>query len=188
MNYCILGFNFISLYDKNKRGQYRLRVCPKTFNKLKDKIREITRKTDPTPTRDKIKKLNNLMQGWVNYFKDAAMQEKLKTLDTWVRSRIRYCIWKHWKKPNRRMRAYIQMGVKPGMAYALVLSCVEVWSRSRLGGWAVLRLQLSNHYPKPMMQTTVKLERLQRIGYRSYFDYYKQASPVLVNRLIPDGT
>lgn len=172
LNYCILGFNFISLYDKNKRGQYRLRVCPKAFDKLKDKIREITRKTDPTPTRDKIEKLNDLTQGWVNYFKDAAMQEKLKTLDTWVRNRIRYCIWKHWKKPNRRKRAYIQMGVKPGIAYA--------WSRSRMGGWAVAQ--------SPMMRTTVTLKRLQRIGYRSFSDCYKQNSPILMNRLIPSGT
>jgi len=172
ITYCILGFNFISLYDKNRRGKYRLRVCPKSFNGLKQKIKVITRKTDPTPTKEKIAKLNHLMKGWVNYFKDAAMQEKLKDLDPWVRSRIRYCIWKHWKKPDRRMRAYRQMGVKSGIAYA--------WSRSRMGGWAVAQ--------SPMMRTTVTLNRLKRIGYRSFSDYYLKVSPVLVNRLIPDGT
>ena len=172
LTYCILGFNFISLYDKKQKGKYRLRVCPKTFKQLKQKIKTITRKTDPTPTREKIVRLNYLMRGWVNYFKDAAMQVKLKELDSWVRSRLRYCIWKHWKKPNRRMRAYIQMGVKQGTAYA--------WSRSRMGGWAIAQ--------SPMMRTTVTLKRLERIGYQSFSDYYAKISPVLMNRLIPNGT
>ena len=171
LSYCILGFNFVSFYEKGKKGKYRLRVCPKSFKELKQKIKVITRKTNPAPTRAKIARLNYLMEGWVNYFKDAYMQEKLKTLDSWVRSRIRYCIWKHWKKPNRRKRAYIRMGVEQGRAYS--------WSRSRMGGWAVAQ--------SPMMRTTVTLDRLRRIGYRSFSDYYRNISPVLVNRLIPDG-
>jgi group II intron reverse transcriptase/maturase len=172
VNYCILGFNFISTYEKGQKGKYRLRVCPKSFERLKLKIKEITRKTDPMPVRAKIAKLKRLTVGWVNYFKDAAMQEKLIKLDVWVRSRIRYCIWKHWKKPNRRMRAYRQLGVKAGIAYA--------WSRSRMGGWAVAQ--------SPMMRTTVTLNRLQQAGYISFNDTYQSVSPIFENRLIPDGT
>lgn len=167
LNYCILGFNFVSTYNKDEKGKYRLRVCPKSFKKLKQKIKMITRKTSPVPVRQKIIQLNQLMIGWINYFKDAYMQEKLKKLDSWVRSRIRYCIWKHWKKPNRRKRAYIRMGVKAGIAYS--------WSRSRMGGWAVAQ--------SPMMRTTVTLDRLKRVGYESFTDYYRKVSPVLMNRL-----
>ena len=167
-----LGFNFISTYKKNEKGKYRLRVCPKSFKRLKQKIKLITRKTNPAPIREKIARLNYLKKGWINYYKDAYMQEKLKDLAPWVRSRLRYCIWKHWKKPNRRKRAYIRMGVKEGIAYA--------WSRSRMGSWAVAQ--------SPMMRTTVTLKRLQSIGYKSFFDYYRKVSPVLMNRLIPDGT
>lgn len=172
INYCILGFNFISNYKKDQKGKYRLRVCPKKFKELKMKIKVITRKTNPAPIKDKISRLNKLMVGWVNYFKDASMYVKLKDLDSWVRGRLRYCIRKHWKKPCRRMRAYIQPGVKQGIAYA--------WSRSRMGGWAVAQ--------SPMMRTTVTLSRLKRIGYRSFIDYYLKISPVLMNRLIPNGT
>ncbi len=35
-----------------------------------------------------------------------------------------------------------------------------------------------------MMRTTVTLKRLQRIGYKSFSDYYREVSPVLMNRLI----
>ncbi len=172
VNYCILGFNFVSTYKKGEKGKYRLRVCPKSFKQLKQKIKVITRKTDPTPVRIKIIKVKHLTIGWVNYFKDAFMQEKLVNLDSWVRSRIRYCIWKHWKKPNRRMRAYRQLGVKHGLAYA--------WSRSRMGGWAIAQ--------SPIMRTTVTLSRLKQAGYISFSEVYKSVSPIFENRLIPDGT
>ncbi len=167
VNSCILGFNFVSTYQSGTKGRYRLRVCPKNIERLKLKIKDITRKTDPAPMREKIARLNELMRGWVNYFKDAAMHEKLVALDTWIRSRLRYCIWKHWKKPNRRMRAYIQLGVAPRMAYS--------WSRSRMGGWAVAL--------SPMMKTTVTEERLRKAGYRRFADYYHQISPLFCEPL-----
>jgi hypothetical protein len=50
---------------------------------------------------------------------------KLKAIDEWVRNRLRYCIWKQWKKPNRRMKNFIRLDVIPNIAYA--------WSRSRNG-------------------------------------------------------
>ncbi len=166
VNYSVLGFGFVSMYKANEKGKYQLRVCPKSFKKLKIKIKRITRKTDPTPVREKIKKLKDLANRWVNYFKDAHTKVKLKKLDAWIRSRIRYCIWKHWKKANRRMRAYRQMGVPQGKSYA--------WSRSRMGGWAVAQ--------SPMMRTTVTLSRLRRIGYISFSEVYKNVTTT-TNRL-----
>ncbi|MEM7572147.1 MAG: group II intron reverse transcriptase/maturase, partial [Bacteroidota bacterium] len=83
---------------------------------------------------------------------------KLRTLDAWIRNRLRYCIWKQWKKPNRRMRAFRQLGLAPGMAYA--------WSRSRMGGWAIAQ--------SPIMRTTVTAARLAQGGYRSFTQCYEQ--------------
>jgi len=70
------------------------------------------------------------------------------------------------------MRAYRQMGVKEGIAYA--------WSRSRKGGWAIAQ--------SPIMRTTVTLKRLKRAGYISFSDTYQSVSPIFENRLIPVGT
>jgi len=96
------------------------------------------------------------MYGWTNYFRHANMHLKLRNLDGWVRHRLRYCIWHHWKKPNKRMRSYIRLGVKPGIAYA--------WSRSRMGGWAIAQ--------SPIMHTTVTPTRLKQRGYKSFLEYY----------------
>lgn len=152
----LLGYGFIPTYRKGERGKYNLRVSPKSFKRLKLKIKGITRKTSPMSFDERIDRLNDLVRGWVNYFKLANTWTKLKELDPWVRNRLRYCIWKQWKKPDRRRRAFIQLGLQPNQVYA--------WSRSRMSGWAIAC--------SPIMRTTVTLERLQKRGYLSFTEYF----------------
>jgi len=158
VNFHTLGYNFISTYKRGEKGKYRLRVSPKRFAEMKRRVKEITRKSRPISFDERIAELNSYLTGWIGYFRYAHMNEKLKELDVWIRRRLRYCIWKDWKKPNKRMRAYIRMGVWKGMAYA--------WSRSRLGGWA--------QACSPMMSTTVTIPRLKRRGYIIFHDYYQR--------------
>jgi len=158
MKFEMLGYGFVPTYRKGEKGKYNLRISPKSFKKLKLKIKRITRKTTPMTFDERIIHLNSLMYGWVNYFKLGKGWQKLKTLDEWVRNRLRYCIWKQWKKPNRRMKNFIRLGVVSNIAYA--------WSRSRMGGW---RIACS-----PMMRTTVTIERLKQRGYLSFMEYYQK--------------
>jgi group II intron reverse transcriptase/maturase len=152
VNYFTLGYGFVSTYKKDEKGKYNLRVSPKSFKRMKQKVKEITRKTLSLSFKERIAKLNVFVRGWVNYYKYAHISAKLKYLDGWVRNRLRYCIWKHWKKPNKRMRSFIRLGQSRGQAYA--------WSRSRMGGWAIAQ--------SPIMRTTVTIERLKRRGYLSF--------------------
>ena len=152
IQYFILGYGFVPTYKKGEKGKYNLRVNPKSFKRLKQKIKEVTRKTLPMTFSERLIKLKDITRGWINYYRFANIAGKLRDLDTWVRNRLRYCIWKHWKKPNKRMRSFIRMGVPKGQAYA--------WSRSRMGGWAIAQ--------SPMMRTTVTTKRLQLKGYVSF--------------------
>jgi len=97
-----------------------------------------------------------LIRGWINYFKLASIQSKLKKLEEWLRNRLRYCIWHHWKKPERKRKNLIRLGINQGRAYA--------WSRTRMGGWAVAQ--------SPMLRTTITVERLKMRGYVSLIEYY----------------
>jgi hypothetical protein len=112
----LLGYGFVPTYKKGERGKYKLRVSAKSWERLKRKIKVLTRKTSPIPFEERIKQLNQLMRGWVHYFKLATGYQKLKTLDGWIRNRLRYCIWKQWKQPKRRYRAFLQLGVEPSWA------------------------------------------------------------------------
>lgn len=156
----LLGYGFVPTYRKGEKGKYNLAVTKKSWQRLKRKIKVLTRKTSPIPFEERITRLNSLMFGWLGYFQLGKIWGKLKSLDAWIRNRLRYCIWKQWKKPDRRMRAFRQLGVEPGIAYA--------WSRSSMGGWAIAQ--------SPIMRTTVTEQRLAKRGYQSFTKYYERLS------------
>lgn len=155
-NYSYLGYGFVPTYKRGDKGQYQLITTKESFAELKSKIKQITRKTIPACFDERISRLKLLTYGWLNYFKYANMQLKLRDLDSWIRNRLRYCIWHDWKKADKKMRSFIRLGVAKGTAYA--------WSRTRMGGWAVAQ--------SPMMRTTITLVRLQKRGYKSFLEHY----------------
>lgn len=158
----LLGHCFTSTYKKGERGKYRLSISKKSWKRLKEKIKLITKKTSPIPFEERIQRLNWLMWGWVNYFKHATGYEKFKYLDSWIRCRLRYCIWKAWKNPKRRYRAFRQLGLYHAKA--------RQFCYSRLGGW---RIACS-----PIMGTTVTEARLRLRGYQSFSSYYHKVRPI----------
>ena len=92
----------------------------------------------------------------------ASIQVKLKELDGWVRNRLRYCIWHHWKKPERKRKNLIRLGVdENGLS-------MEPF---RMGGWAIAQ--------SPILGTTITLERLRKRGYESLLTYYEKIAPHL---------
>ena len=138
-------------------------VSDKSWKTLKRKLKTITRKTTPISFDERIKKLKEVQRGWLGYYRMASISGKLKTLDGWVRNRLRYCIWHDWKKPERKRKNLIRLGIDQGQAYA--------WSRTRMGGWAVAQ--------SPILRTTITLARLAKRGYESMLDYYQKAAPHL---------
>ena len=123
----------------------------------------ITRKTTPATFDERIIKLKEVQQGWLQYYRMASIQGKLKDVDGWVRNRLRCCIWKQWKKPERRRKNLMRLGVDLEHAYS--------HSRSRMGTWAVAC--------SPILKTTITVERLQQRGYESMLTYYLKIAPFL---------
>ena len=168
VNFEILGFRFVSTYQKGVYGQYQLVASDKSWKRFKTNLKAITRKTAPYSFDERIRKLKEVQRGWVNYFRMASIHGKLKDLDGWVRNRLRYCIWHDWKKPERRRKSLIRLGIKPSQARS--------WSRTRMGGWATAQ--------SPILVTTITLKRLMKRGYQSTLDYYMKISPQFNEPLI----
>lgn len=157
----LLGHQFVPTYKKGEKGKYQLAVVNKKWKALKQELKQVTRKTAPLTFTERINKLKEVQRGWINYFRMANIQAKLKELDGWLRNRLRYCIWEDWKKPERRRKSLIRLGIHYGQAYA--------WSRTRMKGWAVAQ--------SPILVTTITLERLVKRGYESMIMYYANVSP-----------
>jgi len=152
-----LGFGFVPTYNKGEKGKYQLVIKKSKWKELKAKLKRLTRKTIPASFDERITDINLLLRGWVNYFKIASIQQKLKKLDEWLRNRLRYCIWHYWKKPERKRKNLIRLGIDQNQAYA--------WSRTRMGGWRVAQ--------SPILGTTITIARLKQRGYLSLMEYYK---------------
>ena len=67
------------------------------------------------------------------------------------------------KKPERKRKNLIRLGVDPDHAYQ--------WSRTRMGGWATAQI--------PILGTTITLERLRKRGYEALLTYYVKIAPHL---------
>jgi len=157
LTFTTLGFGFVPTYKKGEKGKYQLVVKKSKLKELKAKLKRFTKKTIPASFDERITNINSLLRGWVNYFKIASVQQKLKKLDEWLRNRLRYCIWHDWKKPERKRKNLIRLGIKPNQAYS--------WSRTRMGGWRVAQ--------SPILGTTISIARLKHRGYMSFMEYYK---------------
>ena len=66
---------------KGEKGKYQLVVSDKSWKSLKQKLKTITRKTTPGTFDERIRKLNETTKGWLNYFRIASIQGKLKELE-----------------------------------------------------------------------------------------------------------
>lgn len=158
LDFQVLGFGFVPTYKKGEKGKYQLVVNASKWKEFKTKLKYLTKKTIPASFEERISRINLLVRGWINYFKPASIQAKLKKLEEWLRNRLRYCIWHHWKKPERKRKNLIRLGIDQDQAYA--------WSRTRMGGWAVAQ--------SPILRTTITVKRLKRKGYVSLLEYYKR--------------
>ena len=159
----LLGYQFVPTYKKGEKGKYQMVVIDKKWKTLKQELKLITRKTASLTFDQRIVKLKEVQRGWINYFRMASIQSKLKELDSWLRNRLRHCIWEDWKKPERKRKNLIRLGIAQGQAYA--------WSRTRMGGWAVAQ--------SPILGTTITIERLIKRGYESMLSYYENVAPQL---------
>jgi len=163
VNFTILGFGFVPTYVKGEKGKYQLVVSEKGWKSLKMKLKTITRKTTPCSFDERISRINEVQRGWLEYYRMASIYGKLKDLDGWLRNRLRYCIWHHWKKPERKRKNLIRLGIDLEHAYS--------WSRTRKGGWAVAQ--------SPILITTITLERLHKRGYIAMLTIYEKIAPHL---------
>jgi group II intron reverse transcriptase/maturase len=163
VNFTLLGFGFVPVYNKGSKNQYQLVVAEKAWKNLKMRLKSITRKTTPAKLEERITKIKEIQRGWLSYFRGTNIIGKLRNIDGWLRNRIRYCIWHDWKKPERKRKNLIRLGVDQDHAYA--------WSRTRNGGWAIAQ--------SPILGTTITLKRLKQKGYETLMECYIQLNPSL---------
>jgi group II intron reverse transcriptase/maturase len=150
-----LGFSF---YWKN--GKIHLRVHPKPIKRLKEKVREATSRSNSMSMEERIRRLNNVTRGWVNYFRLANMLTHCRTLDEWTRRRLRMCYWKQWKRITTKHDNLVHLGLADSIAWQ--------YANTRKGYWHIAN--------SPILSQTLTNDHFRRIGLISFSEAYRLAS------------
>lgn len=152
-----LGFGF---YWDVMAKQYKAKPHVRSIKKFKQKMKRLTTRSWGVSTKVKVEKLNQLIRGWINYFRIGSMKELCKRMDKSIRFRLRMCIWKHWKKPRTRIRRLVHLGINRNWA-----KCTA-YSRK---GYA--RICGSG-----AVQVAITKKRLTQFGLVSMLDYYSPST------------
>ncbi|WP_019412407.1 group II intron reverse transcriptase/maturase [Paenisporosarcina sp. TG20] len=128
-----LGFSFTS------HKEPKVRIANESVKRMKNKIREITSRKKPYPMKYRIKKLNQYLVGWCGYYALADTPSVFRNYDSWIRRRLRMCMWKEWKLPKTKVRKLTGLGAPRGKAYE--------WGNSRKSYWRISK--------SPILHTTL---------------------------------
>lgn len=107
------GFGF---YKDRYTQEYRAKPHEISVQKLKQKLKQLTRRNWSVSKDYRLLKIKQLIVGWVNYYRIGNFKQKCREVDRNIRFRIRMCIWKQWKKIHKRHKALVQLGVKSHIA------------------------------------------------------------------------
>jgi len=152
-----LGYGF---YFRDEKCRFR--VHPKSWEKMQEKIKEITSRSNGKGDAWRKSKLGEYIRGWVNYFKMADMKSKLLKLDGWYRRRLRMVIWKQWKSVKTRFVNLQKLGTYRQKAWEHANTRKSYWHTAQ--SW--------------ILTTTITNERLKKAGYIFFSDYYEKVAPL----------
>ena len=89
----------------------RIIVSPKSVKRLKEKLKDIYRRSRGTSLSFAIERLTQLLRGWRNYFSLDTRKGFFEKLDINIRTHLRCLIWRAWKKPKTRQKELRRRGL-----------------------------------------------------------------------------
>ena len=111
------------------RTGIKLKVADEAIDRLKHRVRELTRRTRGHRFVDIVAELRETLLGWKAYFGVAEVLSPLRDLDKWIRRKLRCYHWKQWGRAGYRELRRCGVSVR------------EAWntSKSAHGPWRLSR-------------------------------------------------
>ena len=150
MNLKYLGYGFVKM-----NGKWEARPHRESIANFKRKLKKLTKRSWSISMDERIKRLNYVIRGWINYFRIGKMKTQMTKIDEHLRTRMRIVIWKQWKTRQKRY-----------------------WGLRKLGApeWAAKKsVAFHDHYQAVAKTTGLHLiskEILAKRGLQSCLDYY----------------
>ena len=152
----LLGFGFFL-----QGSRVTIQVAPKAITRLKNQLRILTRRSWGVSMEYRIGKLNRFTTGWMAYFRLADAEPVFRSLDGWLRRRLRQVRWKEWKTTAAKRHNLRIRGISESNARKWGGSSKGYW---RVAGSKILQVSLPNSYwnrlgLKTLSQTWQRLNR-----------------------------
>ena len=159
-----LGFTFW----KDSNG-WKCKPCKDRKEKLYTKIKEILKRkvTAAEPLSYIFTKVNQIVKGWINYFRIGSMKTFITEFGQWLRHKIRVIIIKQWKKPKR---IYVNLQ-RINKRFKCNFTDEDIYkvANSRLGLYRQCGMNVINFI---ISQTVLAIRKANRPGLVNPLEYY----------------
>nr|WP_270399208.1 group II intron reverse transcriptase/maturase [Longicatena caecimuris] len=164
-----LGFGF---YYDTKDKKYCARPHASSIQRFKRKLKQLTIRKNTMALNERIRQLNQVIRGWINYYSICNMKTHMTRIDEHLRTRLRVIIWKQWKVPSKRQWGLQKLGIRK--------------DRARQTSY------MGDHYQWVVTKTCVvraiSKEKLAQKGLVSCLDYYIERHALKLKRTAVYGT
>ncbi len=109
----------------------KLKTLDRKVQGFKQELKRITRRCPGISIESRIIRLREYIQGWMAHYGCGLKFDDAVKFDGWIRRRLRMCYWKQWRRPRRRIRELIKLGVGKLNAIRLGLSRKSYWRLSK---------------------------------------------------------
>jgi len=113
-----------------KGGEIKRRVADKPMATFTQRLRELTRRSGGRSMTEIVQKLRPYLLGWKAYFGLAQTPRVLRTIDEWLRHRLRAIQLKHWKRGKSMHRELLTLGATPVVARRVAADSRCWWRNS----------------------------------------------------------
>lgn len=155
MNLKYLGFGF---WKDSKTKEWKCRPHKDSVQKFKRTLKKLTERRKSMAFAERVKQLNRVIRGWINYFAIGRMKTAMTDIDAHLRTRLRVIIWKQWKVAKKRQWGLQKLGIGKDLAR----------QTSYMG----------DHYQwivtKTCVVRAISKEKLKQAGLVSCYDYYME--------------
>jgi RNA-directed DNA polymerase len=164
----ILGFSFWKSQSK-----WTIRIAPSSVEKIKSKLRELTDRSWSISMKERIISINQLLQGWLNYFGIGRSKSAIVHIVKLIRTRLRVIRWKEWKRTSTRIRELTNLGISARRAYQ----------------YANTRKGYTRTAHSPILMKSLTIDYFKVLGLFPLLEQFLKKQPSYsMNRPIPNGT
>ena len=99
-------------YSGTNGRKPKLRLAPQSVSRMKERVRELSRRNRGISLQRMVTELNGFLRGWLGYFQLIETPSVLEQLDRWLHRLLRCFLLKQWKVGRGRRRALRRLSVQ----------------------------------------------------------------------------